>query len=205
MAPFDAKNIYFRMYHNEGRPFNLTDAGKISVFNEYFGGGMNSIVFQEMREARGLAYSAGAVYTRPSKKSDKESFFANIITQNDKMGDCINQFHNILDTIPQSEAAFNIAKDAVIKRLASQRVTKSSVIDRYFSMRELGFDYDINETIYKDVQRVTLQDIVNFEKSQAAGKPYRYMILGNDKELDMKVLERIAPVKKLTLEDIFGY
>ena len=205
MAPFDAKNIYFRMYHNEGRPFNLADAGKISVFNEYFGGGMNSIVFQEMREARGLAYSAGAVYTRPSKKSDKESFFANIITQNDKMGDCINQFHNILDTIPQSEAAFNIAKDAVIKRLASQRVTKSSVIDRYFSMRELGFDYDINETIYKDVQRVTLQDIVNFEKSQAAGKPYRYMILGNDKELDMKVLERIAPVKKLTLEDIFGY
>ena len=121
------------------------------------------------------------------------------------MGDCINQFHNILDTIPQSEAAFNIAKDAVIKRLASQRVTKSSVIDRYFSMRKLGFDYDINETIYKDVQRVTLQDIVNFEKSQAAGKPYRYMILGNDKELDMKVLERIAPVKKLTLEDIFGY
>lgn len=29
-----------------------------ALYDEYFGGGMNSIVFQEMRETRGLAYSA---------------------------------------------------------------------------------------------------------------------------------------------------
>ena len=38
-----------------------------------------------------------------------------------------------------------------------------------------------------------------------ANKTYRYMILGDEKELDMKELEKIAPVKRLTLEDIFGY
>ena len=42
-------------FHNENKEWNPNDAAKISLFNEYFGGGMNAIVFQEMREARALA------------------------------------------------------------------------------------------------------------------------------------------------------
>lgn len=38
-----------------------------------------------------------------------------------------------------------------------------------------------------------------------ANKPYRYMILGDEKQLDMKALEKIGPVKRLTTEEIFGY
>ena len=205
IAPYDAKNIYMRMFHNEGRSFNLDDAATITVFNEYYGGGMNGIVFQEMREARGLAYNASSYYSRPSKKGESETCYTHIITQNDKMMDCVNHFHCILDTIPQSEAAFKIAKEAVIKQMASQRTTKFNVISRYLTMQKLGFDYDINEKIYRDVQHVTLQDIVRFEQQQMARKPYRYLLLGDEKELDMKSLEKIAPVKRLTLEDVFGY
>ena len=36
-------------------------------------------------------------------------------------------------------------------------------------------------------------------------KPYRYVILGDEKELDIKALEQIAPVRRLSLEEIFGY
>ena len=205
LAPYDAKNIYMRMYNNEGRDFNPDEAGVITLFNEYFGGGMNGIVFQEMREARGLAYNASAYYARPSKKGEKESFFTHIITQNDKMMDCVRQFHQILDTIPQSETAFQIAKDAVVKQLASQRVQKLSVLYSYLTMKKLGLDYDLNEKIYRDVQRLTLQDIVRFEQQQIARKPYRYVILGDEKELDVPSLERIAPIRRLTLEDVFGY
>lgn len=205
IAPYDAKNIYMRMYNNEGRDFNPDEAGTITLFNEYFGGGMNGIVFQEMREARGLAYNASAYYARPGKKGEKESFFTHIITQNDKMMDCVRQFHQILDTIPQSETAFQIAKDAVVKQLASQRVQKLSVLYSYLAMKKLGLDYDLNEKIYRDVQRLTLQDMVRFEQQQIARKPYRYIILGDEKELDVPALERIAPIRRLTLEDVFGY
>ena len=58
IAPYDAKNIYMRMFHNEGREWNPEKQGITTLFNEYYGGGMNGIVFQEMREARGLAYKA---------------------------------------------------------------------------------------------------------------------------------------------------
>jgi predicted Zn-dependent peptidase len=121
------------------------------------------------------------------------------------MMDCVRQFHQILDSIPQSEAAFQIAKDAVVKQLASQRTQKMNVLYSYLTMKRLGLDYDLNEKLYRDVQKLTLQDIISFEQQQMARKPYRYLILGDEKELDIPSLEKIAPIRRLTLEEVFGY
>ena len=205
IAPFDAKNIYMRMYHNEGRTWNPDEAAVQEVFNEYYGGGMNGIVFQEMREARGLAYNAYANYYRPSAKDKKEYYITHIITQNDKMVDCISHFHEILNEMPASETAFQIAKDACIKRLASARTTKSGVIYAYLAAQKLGMNISTNELIYKHLDQVQLKDIVNFEKQNMDNKAYRYIILGDEKELDMKYLENLGPIKRLSLEEIFGY
>ena len=205
IAPYDAKNIYMRMIHNEGREWTADDAAVKALFNEYYGGGMNTIVFQEMREARGLAYSAFAAYVEPGYKDQKEYFFTHIITQNDKMMDCVRQFHAILDTIPESQAAFDIAKEALTKRLASQRTTRFGLINAWLSARWRGIDYDINQKIYEALPGITLQDVVRFEQEQIARKPYRYVILGNEADLDIKSLEEIAPVRRLTTEEIFGY
>ena len=205
IAPYDAKNIYMRMYHNEGRDWNIKEAAVQSVFNEYFGGGMNGIVFQEMREARGLAYNASAMYTRPGRKGEKESFYTHIITQNDKMMDCVNHFHNILNEMPASETAFHIAKEGLTKQLASLRITKSDIIYHWNAMKELGLDFDLNKKIYEDLEKVTLEDMVGFEKANMAKKACRYLILGDEKELDMKALEKIGTIKRLTIEEVFGY
>ena len=205
IAPYQAKNIYMRMYHNEGRDWNPDESAVRALFNEYFGGGMNGVVFQEMRETRGLAYNAYAYYARPDVKGRKESFMTHIITQNDKMMDCINHFNEILNHMPASEHAFLIAKDALTKQLASERVTKMGVIWSYVAAKKLGIDYDLNAKIYEQLPQVTLQGLVDFAKHQVADKPYRYIILGDEKELDMKALENIGPVKRLTTEEIFGY
>jgi predicted Zn-dependent peptidase len=205
IAPYDAKNIYMRMYHNEGRTWNPDEAAVQEVFNEYYGGGMNGIVFQEMREARGLAYNAYARYYSPSEKDRKEYYFTHIITQNDKMVDCISHFHDILNEMPASETAFQIAKDAVTKRLASARTTKSAVIYSYLAAQKLGLNISTNELIYKNLDKVQLKDIVNFEKNNMANKAYRYIILGDEKELDMKYLEGLGTIKRLSLEEVFGY
>jgi predicted Zn-dependent peptidase len=205
IAPYDAKNIYMRMVHNEQRDWNPDEAAVKALFNEYYGGGMNTIVFQEMREARGLAYNAFAAYMEPSYKDQKEYFFTHIITQNDKMVDCVTHFLEILNEMPESEQAFGIAKDALTKRLASQRTTKFGLINAWLSAQMRGIDYDINERIYNALPNITLQDIVSFEQEQMANKPYRYVILGDEKELDMKALKEIGPIRRLSTEEIFGY
>ena len=205
LAPYDAKNIYMVQYHNEGTQWAPEHAATINLFNEYFGGGMNGIVFQELREARGLAYSAAAYYRQPYEKFHPEYAMTYIVTQNDKMMDCVREFNNIVGTIPQSEAAFQLAKESLMKKLASRRTVRGSVLNSYMSAQRLGLDYDINSMVYNALPNLKLSDIVNFEKRSMADKPYRYIILGDEKELDMEALGKIGPIHRLTLEDIFGY
>lgn len=205
IAPYDAKNIYMIQFHNENRLWNPDQQPVISLFNEYYGGGMNTVVFQELREARGLAYSAYAEYSTPNYEGEPEFAYTFIISQNDKMMDCIRTFNSILDTIPQSDKALELAKQALMKRLATRRVTKSGIINAYLAAKRLGIDYDINRKVYETVPSLTMDDVVKFEQETMAKKPYRYIILGDEKQLDMEALEKIGPVKKLTTEEIFGY
>jgi len=119
--------------------------------------------------------------------------------------DCINQFNQILDTIPQSEAAFQIAKESVLKQMATTRVRKEGIISSYITAKRLGLEKDLAEATYHAIQQLQLQDIVAFEQTNMSHKPFRYIILGDEKDLDMESLSKIGPIKRLTLEEIFGY
>lgn len=205
IAPYEAKNVYMRMFHNEGKQLNVDEVPVRDLFNEYFGWNMNGVVFQELRESRGLAYNAYAFYGTPWRKGEPEFFQNHIISQNDKMVDCIKVFKAIEDSMPQSQASFEIAKQSLIKSIQSERTTRFDVINKYLNAKEKGFDYDINERVYNALPSLTLKDISDFEKRNMAGKPLRYIILGDEKELDMKALEKIGPIKRLSTEEIFGY
>ncbi len=204
IAPYQAKNIYMRQYNNNGTQWTPEREPVVALFNEYFGGGMNTVVFQELRESRGLAYNAFAAYVTPSRKGHPEFAMTHIISQNDKMMDCIRTFNAIVDTVPQSERAFALAKQALMKRIATERTTKTAIFAKYAQAKELGIDYDINRTIYEALHNITLQDIVKFEQENMAHRPYRYIILGDEKNLDIKALEQIAPIKRVSTDEIFG-
>ena len=193
------------MIHNENRQWKADEAPVKALFNEYFGGGMNTIVFQELREARGLAYSASAYYVEPDYQDEPECFYTYIITQNDKMMDCINQFHTILNDVPQSESSFNIAKESLTKKLASQRTTKYALINSWLVAQQLGIDYDINQRIYEALPNLTMADVLRFASEQVSNKTYRYVILGDEADLDMAALQKLGNIKRLSTEEIFGY
>ena len=205
IAPYEAKNIYLRYYQNEGKKSSVNDGALVSLFNEYFGGGMNAIVFQELRETRGLAYNASASYLTPTRKDEKDYFVKHIISQTDKMMDCIHVFDEITNNLPQNEASFNLAKQSLMKSIQSRRVTKDGVINAYLNAKLMGIDYDATKLYYEQIPSLTLQDVTNFEKQNIVGKPHRIIILGDEKNLDMKSLEKIAPIKRLSQEEIFGY
>ncbi|MEC7235866.1 MAG: insulinase family protein, partial [Verrucomicrobiota bacterium] len=53
-----------------GVPYSAYLEPPAELFNDYFYGGMAGIVFQEIREARALAYSVGALYIHGSERND---------------------------------------------------------------------------------------------------------------------------------------
>lgn len=204
LAHYDAPQIYMAMRH-KGDGFDKGIEVDRSMYNSYFGGGMNSFVFQEMREARGLAYSAWAGYQRPGKPDRSYSLNTFIATQNDKMMEAINTFNTILNDMPESENAFGIAKESILTNIRTERILRDEVLWNYLNAKEFGYTTDFRKELYEKVPGMTLGTVKSFQEKYIKNKPLIYCILGDTKDLDIKSLEKIGPVKILSQEEIFGY
>lgn len=205
LAPYDANQAILYSISNRGEMF---DAGKtpiIKLYNEYFGGGMNSIVFQEMREARGLAYSAAAFYQEPGDKEHSCLYLDFIQTQNDKLTDALGAFDEIINNMPLSENAFAIAKENILSNLRTQRTVKSNVLWSYLNARRLGLDCDRRKDIFEKVSTMTLDDVKAFQEENIKDRKYTIGILGRESDFDLEGLSKFGKIKRVTTEELFGY
>ena len=205
IAPYDANQLYLVSVSNLGETYDVEKVPMIQLYNAYFGGGMNAIVFQEMREARGLAYSASAGYVLP-RDLDHTLYYTNFIaTQNDKLIDALTAFDEIINEMPVSEGAFNLAKENILANIRTTRTVKENVLWSYLSARRLGLTEDINKLVFEKVPGYTLDDVVKFQQENVKGRPYTICILGREKDLDLKALKQYGDIRRVSLEDIFGY
>lgn len=205
MVQYDARQIHYMQFSDRGEKLDIDADPYLALYNEYFGGGMNAIVFQEMREARGLAYSANARLYNPAHKDDSYMYYAFIATQNDKMKTAIEAFDDIINDMPVSGTAFEVAKEALVTRLRTERTTGYDIIDSYLSDRELGVDVSRKRLLFETVPSLTLDDVQAAQEKWVKDRVYVYGILGDIKDLDTEYLKTLGPVQILTLEDIFGY
>ena len=203
-AHYDAKQSLCRQL-STSVPANWGLSPQIEMYNEYFGGSMNSIVFQEIREKRSLAYSAAAYYVEPSEKGKCNYNMTHIGTQNDKLIDAMEAFTDLLDNMPVSELNFDLAKTSLISQYRTNRTRKMSIINYYLTCEEMGLKTPLDRTSYNLIQKMTMNDVVNFNKSYIKGQKRVVVVLGNENEVDLKGLEKYGHVKKLSLEEIFGY
>ena len=201
---YNAKQIYMGMYA-KGEPFQQPLEPVRRMYNEYFGGNMSSIVFQEMREARGLAYSASAGYRSVSKPEYNYSIYTFIATQNDKMSQAVEAFKDILNNMPESEKAFNLAKEALQTSIRTERILRSNILWDYVNAQKFGYTQDPRKAIFEQVPNFTLADIKVFQEKYIKDHAYNYYILGDKHDLDFNVMKNLGTVKELSLEEIFGY
>ena len=205
IAPYDANQFYYLQYSNDGNKFDVANDPSVTMYNNYFGSGMNAIVFQEMREARGLAYSARAFLRTPSFKESDYSFYAFIASQNDKLREAVEAFDKIINDMPESPEAFEVAKTAVLNNLRTNRTTGISVLYDYLDLKDLGLTEDRDKAVFEKIQNMTLEDIKAFQQKWIKDRKYVYGLLGRESDFDMDFVRSLGPVTELTLEEIFGY
>ena len=186
-------------------PFDPKTMVDSRVFNEYYGNSMSSVVFQEIREARALAYSAWANYLRPSKKESSFYIYGAVGTQANKMMDAIGAMNGLLSKMIVDDKSFGIAKESVIKSIQTERIIKSNIFWNWLQNKKLGVDYDIRKDYYEAAQSASISDVQHFFDQRFKDKKYTYMIVGNKKDADLNKLKSIGPVYELTLKDIFNY
>ncbi len=175
------------------------------IFGEYFGGGLSSIVFQEIRESRALAYSAFAAFTTPDKPEKSHYVFGFVGTQPDKLQTATSAMLDLMNEMPKANIQFDQSREGVKKKIASERIRKTNIFWNYLASKERGIDYDVRKLIYSLTDTVTLDDLELFFNEHIKNKKFVFLILANKSMLDFDVLRQIGDVREIQLEQIFKY
>ena len=193
------------IFLSKGDKFDASRIPEARMFNEYFGGSMASPVFQELREAQGLAYAAFATYGLADKKTDNDQFFGYIGTQADKQAESMKAMTELIQNFPRSESGFDVARNSLMNTLESERITKTSILFNYESARRKGIDHDVRKDVYEKIQNMTIDDVENFQKQYIKGRKFNVVMVGDRNKLNLKDLQKYGEVKELSLDELFGY
>lgn len=192
-------------YRGRESKFDKNLLATASVFNSYFGGGMASVVFQEIRESKSLAYSAYAYYANAGKLDKYNYVMAYVGTQANKLPQAVDAMMELMNDMPQTQNQFENAKNSALKNIATQRYTKAQIFYYWLSLQERGINYDISKDIYTQTQKMQMSDLVSFFNQHVKGKTFNVGLLGKKENLDWEAVKKFGTIKELTLEDLFGY
>ena len=175
------------------------------LYNNYFGYGLSSIVFQEIRESKALAYSTYAYAGSPSKKKDAHFFQAYVGTQPDKLKQAVTHMKQIINEMPVSETQIESARQSILKKIESERISAKAYYSKQRIDAERGTDASLRQKMYNKIASVTVEELVDYQNDVIKNRAFRIMVLGDKEQLDWSYLQTLGEVKELDMEEVFGY
>lgn len=185
--------------------YNEANFPQAQLFNDYFSGGMSGIVFQELREARALAYSAGAMYGMGGKKDEQNFMVGAIGSQADKTLDAVEAFVDLLDNLPESKERFSDTLDSLVNQYRTGKIGFREVLGAVRAWERIEVPGDPRKARFEKVRKGSLQDILAFHQAHLKGRPKLISIVGDKAKFSQERLRKFGPVTELTLTDIFAY
>ncbi|SMB88073.1 peptidase M16 domain protein [Hymenobacter roseosalivarius DSM 11622] len=193
------------LFLTKGDVYDKNIVPTVSLYNEYFGGGMGSIVFQELRESKALAYSASSRYSNADKQGRSNYVMSYIGTQSDKLPEAMTGMATLLNDMPVAEANLQIAKNSIRNSIATERITKSDILFSYERAKRLGLDYDLRRDVYEKTVDMSFDDLKKFQEAKVKNQAQTILVIGSKDRLNFKELAKYGKVEQLTLKEIFGY
>lgn len=185
--------------------FSLEKTPVSAWYNEYFGGGMSSIVFQEIREARALAYSTYARWGMGYFPGEKGRLLAYVGTQADKMHMAIASMQDLIRELPIDDRAIEQSRNAVLNGIRTSRTSKSSIYFAWRSQQLIGLQQPTSQYIFEKLPTLNGGDLLQFYSDHIKYTTFNLSILANQSNVSKKELSQYGKVKQIKTQTLFGY
>ena len=201
----DKKAVQSQIYFGvNGNAVTENDRSISRAYNKYFGRGMGSIVFQEIREFRSLAYSCRASYNRPYFNGKTGYFSGYIGCQTDKTMDAISVFKDLALNMPEKSDRLEQIKSGLIKSINSNRPRFRSYPSWVSGWVKRGYTDDPRKNRVKYYESMSFEEIVKFQKENISGRPMAITMLTDKKRVDIEKLKEYGEIITLKKKDIFN-
>ena len=193
-------NIYFHINGEKYR--NDKDRSTQYCFNEYFGDGMYSIIFQEIREFRSLGYTVRSFYNYGFLNKEKGYLYGFLGTQSDKTIDGIDAMRQLMTDMPKKSDKFATARESLLRSRSANYIGFRSIPESVRQWLQQGYQQDPRPAIMNIIETTTLDDVSEFFDYNIKGKPLIVSLSGNMKKVDKKALSKFGKVKKLRVKEV---
>ncbi|MDR0796217.1 MAG: insulinase family protein [Tannerella sp.] len=176
-----------------------------NLFSRYFGEGMSSLMFQEIREFRSFAYyTSGAYRLPPFCRSDKPSrFIAYLSTQCDKTVDALDVLNSLIHKMPRYPEKIESAIHSAINHTNNNYPTFRDLSAKIDSCKREGYTEDPNLKLLDDFEKMQMEDVVRFYETNVKGRNLVYVIVGNSRKMDMRKLASFGDVIRVRKKDFY--
>jgi predicted Zn-dependent peptidase len=168
-----------------------------------FGGYVGPLLFQEVRELRGLAYTVFGGFTPSERKTDQAAVAAYVGTQGDKAKEALEA---VLATLkkPIDETRITYAKETLEQEHRVERIPPRSIASAVYRWDDEGEKADPRAARTERALKLSRAEL---EKWVAAGValPMVVSVTGDRKKLDEPALKQLAPVTFVPIPKLFGY
>ena len=184
---------------------NLEERCTANLFNTYFGRGMSSLLFQEIRELRSFAYGTNSSFLlpQPKNRNKNSSFIAALSTQVDKTVSAMEILDSLLKNMPIQEERFVSAKQNLSNTLTNDYPAFRDISVRIASLKGDGYDFDPSSAFLSHLQQMPIQEMEAFYQTHIQGKPLVWMVVGNVKKLNTAQLSKFGNIEVIKHKDIF--
>jgi predicted Zn-dependent peptidase len=174
------------------------------LFNEYFGGSMAGLVFQELREARALAYSAWGHYFPASRPEDENIMVGSIGCQADKTIDAVKTFLGLMEQMPLGQKRFDSARRALESTYRTSNVPFRSVPGIVIDWENLGLETDPRKKRFPMIEAATIDTLKAFYEKEIQPRPKLISIVGDSSKIDMEALAKFGEIIIVEADKIFS-
>ncbi|MFT4975206.1 MAG: putative Zn-dependent peptidase [Myxococcota bacterium] len=173
------------------------------LYGEYMGGSAG-LVFQEIREARGMAYSAHAGWRLGWQVGDDNLLWASAGTQADKAAEVATLLVGMLRSLPMDPARFDRARASAIAQLRTSRFGFREIPGTVLGWDRRGHAGDPRPERLSKLSTLSPAALSDFAGA-FADAPFQIAIVGDLKRIDQAALSALAPVHHLPASALFAY
>ncbi len=174
------------------------------AYDEYMGGSMAGLAFQEIREFRALAYSARAHFVRDPKPEQTGYLYGYVGCQADKTFESIDVMMGLIQDMPRKPERMDALRAALVQSQETQTPSFRDLQDQLQDWRWLGYTRDPRRRLVPAYEALEFEDIERVYEQQVAGRPVTLTVVGDPRRFDVKRLEKYGEVVKLRAKDVFA-
>lgn len=198
-SALQSKDYFFIL----GDKLSEEDKPLLNAYYEYLDGGMSSVMFQEIREFRSLAYATGASVYMPFYTDEATSLTSFVGTQADKTQEAIEVMHKIITSPPDQSDRIDMIRRAMVQSINSKKPPFRQISDPVARWKKQGKVDDPRKEWVKTYETMSFDNIVSFYNSKLYQKPVTTTIIGNKKRIGSDWMNEYGKVVEVQKKDIF--